>query len=173
MTLGIVGLVAGFIFVLAVLSLLLFKSSLSLLVKMLLVVLVTTFYWVQYASLQQYAGWPVSDRLPEEFVLIATEVVEPNKQTGEAGTMYWWVKESGESSQPPRVYQLPYKTEVHEQSAKVLTQQKQGGQFIGRQSGNLFSSENLGISFEKISKAARYTKEKQPIPPKKPLTPAQ
>ena len=166
MSWAILGLVAGFIFVLAVLSLMLFKSGFSLPVKLLLVGLVTGFYWVQYISLQQYAGWPVSDRLPDEFVLIATDIIEPSKQTGDAGVMYWWIRESGEIRQPPRVYRLPYEAKVHEQSAEVLKQQKQGSQFIGRQAGNPFGSTNLGISFEKISKAERHKKEKLPIPPK-------
>lgn len=157
---AIIGLVSGFVFLLVLMTLLLLRTEVPLVLKLLIVVLVPAFYWVQYVSLKQYAGWPVEDKLPSEFVLIAADVIEPNKQTGEEGIMYWWIRDSGDVSRPPRVYRLPYVNEVHEQAAGVLQQQRQGAQFVGQASGNPYSSANLGIRFQKISKATRHAKEK-------------
>lgn len=162
MSWAIIGLMAGFILVLAALTLLVLKTRLALPFKFLVVILVTAFYWVQYTSLKQYAGWPVTGRLPAEFVLLAAEIVEPNKQTGDKGVMYWWVRESDDPGRPPRVYQLPYVTEVHQQAVEVIDEQRQGAQFVGRQSGSPYSGTSLGVTFEKISKSARHQKERGP-----------
>ncbi len=166
MSWAIIGLSAGFIFVIALLLLLLLKSRLALPLKTGAVIIATLFYWLQYSSLQQFAGWPVSGELPEEFVLIAAEVIEPNKSTGEPGVMYWWIRESGDLERPPRVYQLPYVNQVHQQAAEVLNEQKKGGQFIGRQSGDRHSDGKLGISFDRLSKSSLHQKRKsipQPV----------
>ena len=157
MSAAILGLMAGFVFVLMVLLLVLIKTSVKTSVKFILVLMVSVFYWFQYDSLQQFTGWPSSHKLPESFVLIASDVREPNKKTGESGRLYWWVRDSAEPDALPRAYELPYREKLHKRSAKVLEQQKQGALYVGRQAGNS-AGESLGIEFEKISKSTLYKK---------------
>ena len=158
MILAITGLTAGFIVVVSILYFLLLKTQLSVAAKALALILVSVFFVVQYKSLQQFLGWPSTARLPDEFVLIATDVREPNKQTGDPGIMYWWVRESSDPTQPPRVYELPYKVEMQHKTEEVIHQQKQGAQYIGKKPNN--SSGTSGVSFEKISKASHFKKNK-------------
>ena len=156
---AMLGLLAGFILVLAFLYYLLLKTDLSVGLKLVSIVVVTVFYWVQYQTLQQYMGWPATDDLPAEFVLIATDIHEPNKKTGEAGVMYWWGRDSADTSQPPRVYQLPFESSLHKQTDEVVEEQKKGSLYVGRRSSEAATSNSLGVSFEKISKASQNLKD--------------
>jgi len=166
MTWAIIGLMAGFILVLVLLYTLLLKTKLAFGYKLLALVVCTLFYWIQYESLQQYTGWPTTDKLPSEFVLIASEVYEPNKTTGETGVMYWWIRESSLADQPPRVYRLPYQAELHQKTEEVIKDQKKGAQYVGKKSADITEANGLGVSFEKISKAKRH-KKADSVPEKK------
>ena len=158
MSQAILGLTAGFILIAILLLLVLFKAALSWPAKLALVIVVSGFYWVQYHSLLQYGGWPSEDRLPDEFVLIASDVREPNAATGDAGVMYWWVRESDDPAQPPRVYRLPYRNQMHQQGDEIVEQQKQGKQYVGRATSSGPGSGGFGVEFERISKSERYQK---------------
>jgi hypothetical protein len=161
MTMALLGLVAGFMLVLVILLLVLLKSDVNPVWKFLLVLLAGGFYVLQYESLQQYMGWPTDDALPEKFVLIATDVREPDRKTGDTGVMYWWLRDSADSDQPPRVYRLPYRAELHEKSQQVLQQQQAGSQYVATTTGRSAESAGLGVSFRKISKARRHKKNNQ------------
>lgn len=158
MTWAIIGLSAGFILVLAFLLYLIFQTQLATTAKFLALTFASAFFIIQYKSLHQSMGWPSTAQLPEEFVLIATNVREPNKQTGDKGIMYWWVRESSDLTQPPRVYELPYKAEMQKISEEVVKEQKEGAQFIGKKPSNATSKGADGVQFEKLSKADRHKK---------------
>ena len=38
--------------------------------------------------------------------------------------MYWWIRDSANMDQPPRVYQLAYQPEVHKKAEQVIDEQK-------------------------------------------------
>lgn len=158
MTWAILGLSAGFILVLSFLLYLLFKTQLTVGVKFLALALASIFFIVQYLSLHQFMGWPSTTDLPEEFVLIASNVREPNKQTGDLGIMYWWVRESRDLTQPPRVYELPYKADMQKISEDVVKRQKEGAQFVGKRPSNASSQGSKGVTFKQISKSKRHKK---------------
>lgn len=155
---AILGLSAGFILLASFVYYLLIKTALSVPAKSLTLILFSSFFIIQYQSLQQFMGWPSTSRLPTEFVLIATDVREPNKQTGDVGIMYWWVRESKDLKQPPRVYELPYKAEMQQKTDEVIKQQKDGAQFLGKKPSNSASAGSSGVSFNKISKSERHQK---------------
>ncbi len=160
MTAAILGLSAGFILVLLILLLLVLKTTLDWRLKLLAILVSTGFYWVQYTALLQYGGWPSEDTLPDEFVLIASHVREPDPGKGDEGGMYWWVHQSGALDQPPRVYRLPYRVELHQSSEKVVQEQKQGTQYVGRTGpAGSPSSGSFGVKFERISKSQRHSKQ--------------
>lgn len=153
MTMALLGLMAGFMLVLIMLFLLLLRTDLGFIYKLLALVLVTLFFWVQYESLQQYTGWPSSDDLPQNFILVATDIQEPNKKTGEQGVMYWWVRDGDHPQRPPRVFRLPYQADMHQQTEQIIQDQEKGSLYRGRKARNVSASRGQGISFEKISKA--------------------
>jgi hypothetical protein len=159
MSIAIAWLMAGFLLLSGLVLFLLLKTRLAVAYKLMAIAALTLFYWAQYLALHRYAGWPVREPLPEEFVLIASEVIEPNHASGEPGRMYWWVRESAHPGRPPRVYELPYVQKVHQQSAEVLQAQQGGGQYIGHQAGNGRGTEDLGIRFEHISKSELHRKQ--------------
>lgn len=158
MSMALLGLLAGFVLVLVVLSMMLFMSTYPVFVKGLVVIVVTAFYWVQYESLLLYTGWPSVDNLPVKFVLIAADVQEPNAQTGAEGKLFWWLRDSALPEASPRAYELPYQEELHEKSAEVLEDQKSGAQYVGKIVGSTNGGKGLGVSFEKISKSALHQK---------------
>ncbi len=166
MTWAIIGLMAGFILVLVLLYILMLKTALAPAYKILALVVCTIFYWIQYASLQQYTGWPTTDDLPEEFVLIASEVIEPDNKTGESGVMYWWIRESGSSQKSPRLYELPYQVGLHQKTEEVVQEQAKGGRYVGKKSEVSGSADGLGINFEKVRKAKPDKKPASPPPTK-------
>jgi len=159
MTMAILGLAGGFMLVTVILLLLLLKCNLPVVLKFLLVVLVSGYYLIQYQSLQRYSGWPSDDALPQKFVLIATDVREPNPQTGDAGIMYWWLRDSADSHQPPRVYRLPYQADLQEKSQHVIEQQRSGIQYVATTNGQSSASDGVSVSFKKIHKAQRHKKK--------------
>jgi hypothetical protein len=158
MSWALVGLLSGFIMVLVLLYYLLIKSSLGLTLKVCAVFVVSLFYWVQYEALQQYTGWPSHDELPQNFILLAAYVQEPGKQSGEAGAMYWWVRDSTRPDLPPRVFHLPYRIELHEQAAQIVAEQKKGGVYLGKTTQQGAAGRGQGIRFEKVSKSERNQK---------------
>lgn len=158
MSWALIGLLSGFMLVLFFLYYLLIRTSLSLPLKISAVIVVSVFYWVQYESLQQYTGWPSHDELPQNFILLAAYVQEPGKQSGEAGAMYWWVRDSTRPDLPPRVFELPYEAEMHEQAARIVAEQKKGSVYLGKNTQQGAAGRGQGIRFEKVSKAERNQK---------------
>ncbi len=160
MTLAVIGLMAGFILLSLLLFLLWLKSPLPLGWKWLALIALLAFFWVEYGALKRYAGWPTVEPLPERFQLIASEVIEPDKKTHEDGIMYWWLRDLDRPHWPPRVYELPYEAQAHEQSAQVLEEQSKGAAYVGkRRAKGAAVGNGLGVEFEKI--ARRRAGEKQ------------
>lgn len=98
-------------------------------------------------SLENLAGWPSGQKLPEKFEVHWIVIKEPNKKTGEEGAIYiwardmkpqeesvWWLQFSSNDRDEPRVYQAPYSKELHEQSQGVMEKIRAGGK-IGGESG--------------------------------------
>ncbi len=153
MTLALLGLTAGFILLSLMLFFLWVRSSLPQSWKWLALIALLGFFWIEYTSLQRYAGWPTTEALPERFRLIASEVAEPDKKTREDGLMYWWLQDLDHPERPPRVYRLPYEAKVHEQSAQVLQEQAKGAAWVGKRSARGGGAGNgLGVEFERIRK---------------------
>ncbi|MCG8378429.1 MAG: hypothetical protein MI865_03020, partial [Proteobacteria bacterium] len=110
MTIGITGILAGYILLgLLLLSINLY-SNWSWYIKAFTIVLTSAFYVITYFSFPPLLGWPTSQHPPEQFRLIAAHVVQPNKETGEEGSVYIWLTEIEDmnTSAEPRAYELNY-----------------------------------------------------------------
>lgn len=100
-------------------------SRLSVRVKLLVTLALPLLYGLHWQGLQDVKGWPAYQPLPEEFELIAADVVEPKSGDGIEGAINLWIRP--ESDSEPRVHALPYTREMH----KMLFETKQrmdGGQ---------------------------------------------
>ena len=78
-------------------------------------------------------GWPTSAPLPEKFLLIAAEINEPNKETGEPGKIYVWATEiiDRTPTRTPRAYEVEYNKSLHEKLNIARTGQRKGIPQIG------------------------------------------
>jgi hypothetical protein len=105
-------------------------------------------------SLDDLFGWPSGQSLPESFRVHWIEIKEPNKRTGEKGSIYTWVTNTGDHDKKsqdgwrslfvslqnydptePRSYRLPYSKELHKTSQEALNKLKKGGMVGGKSRG--------------------------------------
>jgi len=116
MTLGISGLIAAYI-VLAVLLLSInLYSKWSWRIKVMTIFITSAFYIISYFSFPPLLGWPTKQALPSHFMLLSSEVHQPNKLTGTEGAVYLWLKEVEDITTyvQPRAYVLTYSNSLHE-----------------------------------------------------------
>lgn len=120
MVLGVMGLIAAYVLVALLLLSVNLYSNWSWRIKAALIIVVSLFYLVTYLSFPPLMGWPAKSDVPERFNLIAAQVREPDKLTGEQGRIYLWISEfTGDlNRREPRAYRLPFNAELH---AKIVT----------------------------------------------------
>ena len=110
MTLGISGLIAAYILLAALLLSVNLYSKWSWQLKTITIIITSVFYIISYISFPPLLGWPTNQKLPAHFRLLATEVHQPDKLTGEEGSVFLWLKEVEDITTLvlPRAYVLPY-----------------------------------------------------------------
>lgn len=115
-SLGTTGLIAAYLLIGIILLSVNLYSNWSWKVKAGTIIVTSFFFIVTYYSYPQLLGWPTSDNPPERFRLIASHVQQPDKLTGEEGSVYLWLTEIDDlsSSKPPRAYKLEYSNALHE-----------------------------------------------------------
>ncbi len=94
--------------------------------------LLPVFYIGHYYLLDRLQGWPSDAELPDEFKLVAYDVIEPDKPTNTAGQILLWVR-SNESNEP-RVHRLAYSKNLHQELLSAGKRQAAGKQQVGRRS---------------------------------------
>ena len=126
--LGISGLVAAYVLIGLILLSINLYSNWSWKVKAGTIILTSIFYIVTYLSFPPLLGWPTSETLPERFQLIAAHVQQPNKITGDGGSIYLWVSriDNLASPSPPRAHRLEYSNELHEMVIKANSNLNKG-----------------------------------------------
>lgn len=97
--------------------------------------------WNSLVSLQ---GYPASAQMPDKFEVKWVDVEEPNKKTGDPGSIRVWAKDIApkpsdqiklhqkEMSGDPRVYELPYSRQMHEQCQGIKKQIAGGKRYFGQ-----------------------------------------
>lgn len=79
------------------------------------IVLTGAFFIGSYFAIASLLGWSTQARVPNNFSLIATRVVEPDPFTGDLGAIYLWIEEMNENNVPngrPRSYRIAYTPEL-------------------------------------------------------------
>src|SRR5215212_7896239 len=80
-------------------------------VKAAAIVISGLFFIGSYFAVTALLGFPTKANVPERFSLVATRTVEPNKASGESGSIFLWVEELNDKNVPSRLpisYQLGY-----------------------------------------------------------------
>lgn len=129
-TLGTLGLTLAYIALAVLLLSLNLRSRWHWLVKGAAVVVTSAFYVLSYLAFQGLLGWPVRQAPPRHLELMAVHVQEPDKQAGEKGWIYLWLK-SRAHNEPPRAYAFPYTSAFHEVALKAARKLERGVRQLG------------------------------------------
>lgn len=132
-TLGISGLVAAYVLLAILLLSINLYSNWSWKIKATSIIITSIFYIITYMSFPPLLGWPSGDIPPERFRLIAAHVKQPNKITGEEGSIYLWLTEFDDltTDVPPRAYSVPYTDQLHERVIHANANLKKGISQLG------------------------------------------
>ena len=99
--------------------------------KACLLVCVTVFYFFAHDEVNNLAGWPTAERLPERFQLLAAVIEEPTAHN--PGALYLWVNavQDGRPLPQPRAYRLPYTKDLHALLNDALRKIREGVSQLG------------------------------------------
>ena len=109
-------------------------SAVPMWVKVVLTLTVGGFFFVTHNALYGMLGWPTKRELPEEFLMLASRVVEPDKAGKTKGDIYIWVASIDDSypNRRPRAYRVEYSEELHVKLEKADRQMRRGIVQMGR-----------------------------------------
>ena len=103
--------------------------------KALAIVVTSAFYVVSFGGMRGLLGWASTDRLPTNFKLLHTRIVEPHSLAGDPGAIYLWVEEVDEDNRPsavPRAFRIPYSDALADQAHAADNEIKAGHAQGGR-----------------------------------------
>ena len=112
MTLAILALTAGFVFLCVLLLSLCLKTAYHWTIKAGMIVLALGFYVITLKTLPGFYGWPTAEALPERFQLVSHHVREPENET-DKGAIYIWIRDLSDPHAEPRAYAQDYNPELH------------------------------------------------------------
>lgn len=126
-------LVVAYIFLLALLVLVLVYGRIPWLAKLVLILMASGLYGVSYQGWKQVQGWPSSADLPAKFLLHASVVEEPDQEQGTMGQIFIWASnlQGNKPAGEPRAYMIAYDREVHSSLQDALRNQRNGNVQIG------------------------------------------
>jgi hypothetical protein len=101
----------------------------KLVIKILITACLPLIYVLHWQGLQENKGWPAEQKLPEEFILIAADVIEPGASKGRDAAIYLWIRPV--EAEHPRAFRLDYSRELHQTLFEVRQRMKQGKRQMG------------------------------------------
>ena len=159
MTGAILGLTAGFVFVVVLLLALNLRTPFHWGIKTGVILLALAFYVITLYSLPGFYGWPAKETLPQKFLLLGMDVREPRNES-DSGVIYIWAASLQDANSKPRAYEVPYSPELHSR----LTAAKKRMEFGHDMAGEL-ESDSQGTG-RRGALPRFYFIEKQRPPPK-------
>ena len=106
--------------------------------KALTVVVALWFSAFLWGSLNTIKGWATTDPVPDKYELKWVVIKEPNKKTEHPGAIYLWMIDLNAKDKDkgtPRVYEVPYSKELHQQAVNAMGKIGKGGKFFGSKNG--------------------------------------
>jgi hypothetical protein len=91
-------------------------------------------FLLAYDTMTALLGFPSPGRMPERFLLHYALVIQPDKNTGNKGTVYIWATELTKQgpTKVPRAYELPYDKELSNLMTEANRRTKQGIMQMGQ-----------------------------------------
>ncbi len=93
---------------------------------------------------QDLLGWATPQGMPEEFRVHWITIDEPDKKTGEDGSIFFWVRELDQAGLPasePRAHRVPWDQDTAEAAQEALEKLEQGEPLNGRMSRQVLAEE--------------------------------
>ncbi len=130
---AIIGTVAGYLVLVILLLNLGLYTKWPVWIKTAAICLVAIFYFVTYHSIKQFLGWPTEKALPEKFMMLSSWITEPDKKTGNGGSIHLWAVELSDDgpADEPRAYALAYDADLHHKLNEAHHRLRQGMIQIG------------------------------------------
>lgn len=119
-------------------------SRWSLPVKLGAVAVVSVLYVATWFGLGALRGWATDEPMPDEFRLNWVQVNEPDKATGNPGTIYYWVRELDADGQPaaePRSFVVPFDPVTASDAVKAQEELMSGAKMNGYLTRSLITPE--------------------------------
>jgi hypothetical protein len=132
MTVWIIALTLAYVSLAVLLLSLNLRSRWSWPVKAAAIVVTGGFYLLTYFAWHGLSGWPATTVPPEDFVLVASEIREPDKRTADPGAIFIWARATADPLAQPRAYQLPYTGALHQAVEAARQRQGEGVGQVGR-----------------------------------------
>jgi hypothetical protein len=161
MTTAILGLTAGFVFIVVLLLVLNLRTQYPWTIKAGATAAAVLFYIVTLYALPGFYGWPTREGLPDKFRLVSMEVREPRNDADE-GVIYMWVVSLADARGEPRAYLLPYSKELHSR----LTEAGKRMDFGQTMAGEMEQAEGTGDSGQRGGMPRFYFIERERPPAK-------
>jgi len=132
MTVWIIALSLAYVALAVLLLSLNLRSRWSWPVKAAAIVVTGAFYLLTYFAWHGLSGWPATTAPPEAFVLVASDIREPDKRTADPGAIFIWGRATTEPLAEPRAYELPYTGALHQAVEAARQRQREGVGQVGR-----------------------------------------
>jgi hypothetical protein len=135
MTNAIIGTVAAYVLLAALLLSLNIASLWRWWIKAGAIVLTALVFGGSYVAITGLIGWPSTSTMPVRFSLLSTRIVEPDALRDTPGHIYLWVEEIDDKQiviSPPRSYEVPYKVELAAEVAEAQEQLEGGSDIMGQ-----------------------------------------
>lgn len=131
---AVLGITITYVALAALLLGIFFHSRVHVWIKFTCLIMVTSFYYLTYTSLQGVLGWPTQQELPKHFQLMAATITEPDESIGEKGRIHLWLTSFVDSkpADDPRAFEMPYELDLHKAVDQALSDQKRGRVKLGR-----------------------------------------
>jgi len=170
-TLAITGIIISYLIIALLLISFIIYSKRSLKIKVVSCIISAVFFLVSFMSYPPLLGWATNENLPVRFRLISAHVQQPDKLSGDEGTIYLWLTKLDDltSVQTPRSHKLPYSNVLHEKvinaNAKLDKGIAQLGEFENKQDIDIIGKGKSNI--ELISNQIQFYDLPDPLFPDK------
>jgi hypothetical protein len=150
-TLSVTGIITSYLIIAVLLINMVIYSKWSLKVKTVGCIITAVFFLVSIMSFPPLFGWATSENLPVRFRLISAYVQQPDKLSGDEGTIYIWLTKLDDLTtvQVPRNHKLPYSNVLHEKiinaNAKLDKGIAQLGEFEDKQDFAMIGKDGSNI----------------------------
>ncbi|MGX1106316.1 hypothetical protein AB7M47_004699 [Bradyrhizobium elkanii] len=138
--------------------------------KAVVIVVTSAFYFVSFGGMRGLLGWASAEKLPANFKLLSTRIVEPHSLEGDSGSIYLWVEELDEDNRPsaiPRAFRIPYSEALAEQTHTAPRTRSRPG--IRKAGGRRISAAATAPSWTSSGSTSRRRRSWRPpavIPPR-------